>query len=222
VGVVRSDASGARRVRLLAWGALGAAVGFHGSLLLFAINIRWFSYYMIAVAGAFFLPEAALGRLVALATLPARSLARRATRSRGPAGWRSVAVVATASGIVALVGVHLDLPGATAAGFICGAAVLAAAALAVTLGRDAGRVRHAAVAAAAGALVLAAAVHLWPVRFEYYLYLVADLQRRGEPAQVLAAYEKAEPYAPAGQSRLRQIEALRSRLDDVSRRAANP
>jgi hypothetical protein len=122
-----------------------------------------------------------------------------------------------------IVGVRLDLPGATAAGFICGAAVLAAAALAVTVGKDAEQVRHAAVAAAAGALALAAAVHVWPVRFEYYLYLVADLQRRGEPAQVLAAYEKAEPYAPAGQSRRRQIEALRSRLEAVgaSRQAAS-
>ena len=54
--------------------------------------------------------------------------------------------------------------------------------------------------------------HGAPVRFQYYLYLVADLQRRGEPAQVLAGYEKAETYAPAGQSRRRQIEALRSRL----------
>ena len=72
--------------------------------------------------------------------------------------------------------------------------------------------RHAAVAAAAGALLLSAAVHVWPIRFQYYLYLVADLQRRGEPAQVLAAYEKAEAYAPRGQSRQRQIEALRSRL----------
>jgi hypothetical protein len=223
VVVVRADASGSRRVRLLAWAALSAAVGFHGSLLLFAINIRWFSYYMIAVAAAFFLPEATLRRLVALATFPARSLARRSVRGPRPTAWRNVAVVAGAFCIVALVGVHLDLPGATAAGSICGGVVLAAAALAVMVGEDTDRVRHAALAAAGGALVLAVAVHVWPIRFEYYLYLVADLQRRGEPAQVLAAYEHAEPYAPAGQSRRQQIEALRSRLDAVgaSRGAAS-
>jgi hypothetical protein len=113
---------------------------------------------------------------------------------------------------VALVGVHLDLPGATTAGFICAAAVLAVAAVAVVVGQPAEQGRRASVAAAAGALVLAAAVHVWPIRFQYYLYDVADLQRRGTPAEVLAAYEKAEPYAPAGQSRRRQIDALRSRL----------
>ncbi len=66
--------------------------------------------------------------------------------------------------------------------------------------------------AAAGALALGAAVHVLPVRFQYYLYVVVDLQRRGDPGQVLAAYEKAEPYAPRGESRQRQIEALRSHL----------
>ena len=113
---------------------------------------------------------------------------------------------------VPLVGFHLDLPGATAAGLMCGGA-LAVMGLVAALGNNAARVRHVAVAAAAGALVLAAAVHVSPVRFQYYLYLVADLQRRGEPRQVLAAYEKAEPYAPSGQSRQRQIEALRSHLE---------
>jgi uncharacterized membrane protein len=222
VGVVRADASDGRRVRLLAWGALGAAVGFHGSLLLFALNIRWFSYYMIAIAGASFLPETALQRLVALATFPARRLSERAVRVRRAAGWRSVAIVSSGACIVALVGAHLDLPGATTAGLTCGGAMLTMAALAVTVGRDAERVRHAALAAAGGALALAAAVHVWPVRFEYYLYLVADLQRRGDPAQVLAAYEKAEPYAPAGQSRRPQIDALRSRLEGIDgRRAAS-
>jgi hypothetical protein len=190
VVVVRS-----RRARWLALGALAAAVGFHGSLLFFAVEIRWFSYYMIAIAVAFFAPEAWLRRLVALATLPARTIA-----------WPTAAVVSSASCVVALVGFQLDLPGAATAGALCGIA-LAAGALP---GSDGARTRRRAVAAAAGALVLTAAVHVSPVRFQYYLYLVADLQRRGAPAEVLAAYEKAEPYAPAGQSRLRQIEALRN------------
>jgi hypothetical protein len=110
---------------------------------------------------------------------------------------------------VALVGVHLDLPGATTAGFVCAAAVLAVAVIAVAVGKPAECPRRGAIASAAGALVLAAAVHVWAIRFQYYLYDVADLQRRGTPAEVLSAYEKAEPYAPAGQSRRRQIEALR-------------
>jgi hypothetical protein len=207
--VVRSDASDARWPRPIAWAALAAAVGFHGSLLLFAINIRWFSYYMIAIAGAFFLPEAALRRLVAVATLPARGLERRAMRPSEP---RSLVIASGAACTVALVGVHLDLPGATTAGFVCAAAVLAVTVIAVAVGKPAQSARRAPVGAAAGALVLAAAVHVWPIRFQYYLYEVADLQRRGTPAEVLAAYEKAEPHAPSGQSRWRQIEALRSRL----------
>ena len=214
VVVVRSDASRARWLHLLAWGGLGAAVGFHGSLLLFTIDIRWFSYYTIAIAAAFFLPEPALRGFVGLATFPVRAVAQSGVRwwTRLPTGLRSLAVVSSASCIVALVGFHLDLPGATAAGLMCGGA-LAVMGLVAALGNNAARVRHVAVAAAAGALVLAAAVHVSPVRFQYYLYLVADLQRRGEPRQVLAAYEKAEPYAPRGQSRQRQIEALRSHLE---------
>jgi hypothetical protein len=190
VVVVRS-----RRARWLAWVALAAAVGFHGSLLFFAVEIRWFSYYMIAIAVAFFAPEAWLRRLDALVTLPARTIA-----------WPTAAVVSGASCVVALVGFRLDLPGATTAGVLCGIA-LAAGALS---GSDGARARRRAIAAAAGALVLTVAVHVSPVRFQYYLYLVADLQRRGAPADVLAAYEKAEPYAPAGQSRRQQIEALRN------------
>jgi hypothetical protein len=212
VAVVRSGGGRARWARPLAWVALAAATGFHGSLLLFTIEIRWFSYYMIALAAAFFLPEVVLRAFVALATFPARTVAQSAERWRSvPAGWQSLAVVAGAACIVALAGSYLDLPGATAAGFIGGGAI-ATMGLVGGLGNVAERVRCMAIAAAAGALVLGAVVHVWPIRFQYHLYAVADLQRRGEPAQVLAAYEKAEPYAPRGQSRQRQIEALRSRL----------
>jgi hypothetical protein len=214
VVVTRADASRARWVRLLAWGALAAAVGFHGSLLLFAINIRWFSYYMIAIAAAFFLPRAVLEWFVGLVASQLRIAAQVGARrrTRRPTGVRNLAVVSSGTCIVALVGFQLDLPGATTAGVIGAVATLAAMALVAARGRDAMHVRHGAIAAAAGALVLSAAVHVWPIRFQYYLYLVADLQRRGEPAEVLAAYEKAEPYAPPGQSRRRQIETLRSRV----------
>ena len=208
VVAVRADASRARWVRLLAWAALVAAVGFHGSLLSFPIEIRWFSYYMIAVAGAFFLPERALDTIVRLATFPLRMVAASAARWSATR-FQAVAVAASASCIVALVGSQLDLPGGTAAGLIC-AGALAALGLVAALGTNP---EPAAVAAAAGALVLAVAVRVLPVRFEYYLYVVADLQRRGDAAQVLAAYQKAEPYAPRGQSRERQIEALRRQLE---------
>lgn len=204
VVVVRADGRRSHWTRGLAWGALAAAVGFHGSLLFFAVEIRWFSYYMIAIAAAFFAPEPWLRRLVTLGTLPARTIAHLG--ARWTTAWCTVAIVSSASCIVALVGFRLDLPGATTAGVLCGIA-LSAVALSDS---DAARARRRAVAAAAGALALTAAVHVSPVRFQYYLYLVADLQRRGAPAQVLAAYEKAEPYAPAGQSRHRQIEALRN------------
>ena len=204
VVVVRADVRRSRWARRLAWAALAAAVGFHGSLLFFAVQIRWFSYYMIAIAAAFFAPEAWLQRLAAIAGLPARTIAQYG--ARWGTARRTGALVCGASCIVALVGSSLDLPGATAAGALAGIALVAIA----LFGADAARTRQRAVAAATGALALGAAMQVAPVRFEYYLYLVADLQRRGEPAQVLAAYEKAEPYAPAGQSRRRQIEALRN------------
>jgi len=209
VVVVRAGANPGRGIRLLGWAALAAAVGFHGSLLLFTLDIRWFGYYMLALAAAFFLPEAALQRFVALATLPARILTQRG--GRRPTRWSSLAVVAAASCIVALVGVDLDLPGATAAGVLCSGA-LAVTGVGAVLGARPERARRVAAAGAMGALALAVVVHVSAVRFQYYLYLVADLQRRGEPAQVLAAYEKAQRYAPPGQSRQRQIEALRMQL----------
>jgi len=94
---------------------------------------------------------------------------------------------------------------------IC-AGALAVVGLAAALGSNPEPTCRVAIAAAAGALALGAAVHVLPVRFQYYLYVVVDLQRRGDPGQVLAAYEKAGPYAPRGESRQRQIEALRSHL----------
>jgi hypothetical protein len=117
----------------------------------------------------------------------------------------------TAACAIAVVGWRLDLPGASTAGVVC-ATVLAAVGLVAALRRSPEPARRVATAAAAGALVLAVVVDVLPIRFTYYLYVVADLQRRGDPAAVLAAYEKAEQYAPRGQSRRPQIEALRNRL----------
>jgi hypothetical protein len=206
---VRADASRARWIRVVAWAGLAAAAGFHGSLLLFRIDIRWFSYYMIAIAAAYFLPEAVLRRFVALTTFPVRRLTP--ARERAGAGWRTVGISMMAACVVAVVGSRLDLPGATAAGFIC-ASVVAVVAVVAALRGSPEPTRRVATAAAAGALVLAVSVNVLPVRFQYYLYVVADLQRRGDPWGVLAAYERAERYAPRGQSRQPQIEALRSRL----------
>jgi vitamin K-dependent gamma-carboxylase-like protein len=211
VVVPRGEGSGARWVRLLAWAAFLAAAGFHGSLLLFTIEIRWFGYYMIALAAAFFLPERALNGIVRLVSLPIRTLAQRAAEWRFPRWW-SAAVVLSAASVVALVGARLDVPGATVAGAI-GAAALALVGILAALGIRPSAAPRTAIAVATGALALAAAVHVVPVRFQYYLYIVADRQRRGgDPRQVLAAYERAERYAPPGESRQRQIEALRRSL----------
>jgi hypothetical protein len=49
-------------------------------------------------------------------------------------------------------------------------------------------------------------------RWDFYRFLGGDLKTRGEPAAALEAYERGERYAPKGQSRKGQIEALRKQL----------
>src|SRR2546426_12471798 len=101
---------------------------------------------MIAVAGACFLPERELDTIVRLATFPLPMVAASAARWSATR-FRAVALAASASCIVALVGSQLDLPGGTAAGLIC-AGALAALGLVAALGTNPEPARRVAGAAA--------------------------------------------------------------------------
>jgi hypothetical protein len=50
------------------------------------------------------------------------------------------------------------------------------------------------------------------VRWDYYRYLGGDLLRRNELEAALRVYETGERYAPPGESRASQMEALRRQL----------
>ena len=52
------------------------------------------------------------------------------------------------------------------------------------------------------------------MRFDYYRWSGADARRRGDYEQALGFYEKANAYAPLGESRDRIERELRQRVED--------
>jgi hypothetical protein len=110
-----------------------------------------------------------------------------------------------------LAGNALDLPGAQEAAAGAVAAILIAAGVALARRRYATGVRYG-LAGAAAAAACVAAVGMSAVRFDFYRYLGAELERQNDLGGALAAFEKAERYAPEAQSRRAKIEDLRRRL----------
>ncbi|MCA9530985.1 MAG: HTTM domain-containing protein [Myxococcales bacterium] len=68
--------------------------------------------------------------------------------------------------------------------------------------------------AAIAASVASVALTKTRVRFDYYRWAGADARRRGDYEQALGFYEKANAYAPLGESRDRIERELRQRVED--------
>ena len=192
--------------------AMVAPLGFHLGTERLSLNIGWFSYYMIWIALVFFLTTPTLQALGRAVTFPSRWLAARWWRLRADhADRRSGTLVLTgltAAGTVA-VGHIVDLPGAPAAGAIAGVALVLVALRAVRQGRVYAA-RVATVSTALAALLAWASIAHSDVRFECYRILGGAHRRHGRWEAALAAYMKANRYAPAGKDRKeREAEARR-------------
>jgi Vitamin K-dependent gamma-carboxylase len=206
----RPEAEHRVRFRRLGWVAFACAVALHVEVEVLGLHVGWFSVYMLLAACVFFLPEAWLARAAGVLTWPSR---RASTAASGWIDRPATAVVTAlaAGGAWVAAGVALDMPGASRAGAVAAlaTAVFAALALARQKPRDGTRC---ALASGAAAALCVITITVSPVRFDFYRYLGGDLERRGELAASLAAYEKAEQYAPPSRSRRKKLDELRQRV----------
>lgn len=186
----RRSAPWAQKACLICW---LLAIGLHGSFELSGLRIGWFSYFMMLMATASFLPAKWLERLLRpfAWTIPAQH-----GGGQTAAVVRSgVAVAATLLAVTALLATAWwsDLPGVWPAGVIAAVAFVAAMADSKRRG-DAVAVRRLPVAVLVASLVLAAAIQLGDGRSSYYPYRLAQLQRSGQFAAVSRMLPKAELY----------------------------
>ncbi|MCB9615337.1 MAG: hypothetical protein H6722_23125 [Sandaracinus sp.] len=151
------------------------------------LEIGWFSYYMLLVAGVVLLPARWLRVLAEGWSAAAASLAGRAAALPTPAR----AGLALAG--LGLAGFTVDLPGAMAACTLGALLVLCGVAYAMRHERPLEGGGLAGAAALAG-VMLALSISQSDVRFDYYRFLGGEHRRHDEPAEALAAYEKANAH----------------------------
>lgn len=191
----------------IAWLALPTALSFHVGADLIALEIGWFSLYMIALAFVVFLPGTWVTSIVRIG----HALTQRAHGPALASMWLPLAMGAILA--MLFVGHDADLPGAF------GATGLVAVGLFATLvGTMTGRwpiARIVSVASAAlfAAVIVYATLHRGEGRYDFYRFAGGDFRRRGELEQAEAAYVRANRHAPPGQNRTRQLEDVRRELE---------
>ncbi|GAB4197024.1 MAG: hypothetical protein OHK0013_04750 [Sandaracinaceae bacterium] len=187
--------------------ALLTALSFHVGAEYLALEIGWFSLYMIATALLVFLPARWLSLLAFVATTAIRSRPRTPSPTDLP---RLVVTGLAGAASLVVMGQLADLPGAVQA------SVLATAALVATVGAALGGRLPAAVAERAALACVAAGIAItgWlavsPGRFDYYRFAGGDFRRRLDYEAALDAYQHANRYAPPGQSRDDRVEEMRA------------
>jgi hypothetical protein len=159
---------------------------------------------MLLLAVVIFLPESFLLGPVVVLAVSARGILPTQWMSDGSPWHVTVGLTAIAACAAGAVGHVLDLPGAAMAGTVGAIAAMR---------QDHRTSRRTALAVASGATALWVAVHVAPVRFDYYRFVAGDLSERGLLAASLDAYETAKRYAPGGESRRDLIDAMRDRLE---------
>lgn len=192
--------------------ALGlvTALSFHVGAEYLDLSIGWFSAYMIVLACLTLLPARWLSLFAFAVTAPVRT---------HRIDWRAPQVLprlvlATLAGGASLVvmGQLADLPGAmmACAAFTGVLVVVAGGAVGARLER-ADALPFALACTFAG-VALSAWVHVSPARFDYYRFAGGDFRRRLDYDAALHAYERANAYAPLGQSRDDRIEEMREQI----------
>lgn len=213
---VRADSSESRwprRIALLGW---QLAMLLHLGAEAMALEIGWFSYYMMLFACAFLLPPRSVDSLASLITIPANFIRTQLDDVLAPEPGKhnvtvTLAITAAVALMLGMVGNQLDLPGALPASVVA-AVVLTLVALGTSVRGKPVAARPFVLGTGAAAALMWAAIASSQARWDFYRFLGGDLKRRGEPAAALEAYERGERYAPKDQSRREQIEDLRKQL----------
>lgn len=203
---------------LVATLALVTAVSFHVGAEYLALSIGWFSYYMIAIALATFLPARWLSLAAFVATAPIRGKSWSSNVPE-PVRW----VLAVLAGVASLVvlGQVADLPGAEGA-----SAIAVTVLVGVAIGAAGGLVARSrsiqiALACAVAGLAHAGWLNATDARFDFYRFAGGDFRRRLEYEAALESYVRANRYAPPGQRRDDRIEEMRERIRQRRGRAGD-
>lgn len=202
--------SGAGLAQGIGIAAMCAAIAFHIGAEDMALEIGWFSYYMVGLAVVVLGPPGPLSALVALATEPLRALDRYLDRAVPAA----LVIGAAAASMVALVvlGDRVLVGGAFEA-LAASAALIFALGLAAlvrpVLARPVVELAPGVIAVALASFVL---LGTGRERFDHFRFAGGDFRRRGEPAAALAAYRRALELAPDDErdriaARVRELEA---------------
>lgn len=172
----RSHAPWVSRTCLVCW---LLAMGLHVSFEVAGLRIGWFSYFMMLLGSAGFLPacwlESLLRPFTLIAPQPSEVQRSRQVLRKG------VMITAASSAILALVsaGCWSDLPGVLTA-TVVGSLGFVATLLVLEHERESDAQRRLPVAVLVGAILLALAVQFGDARAQYYPYRLVQLQRRGD------------------------------------------
>lgn len=194
-----------------------APLSFHIGAEHLNLSIGWFSYYMLLLITLIFAPRRLLVPFAAAVAIPSRRTAHFIELQLLRPGVRYFLVAFSVLALAAF-GRLVDLPGSLAAGVITGVVLLAYTARSLRGKVDEQETRARALGHMALAALLAGATMLGvitpsEVRWDYYRFVGGEHRRRGEWAEALAAYQKANQYAPLGQNRQRQADEMRQRLE---------
>lgn len=212
--------------RGIAWVACVAALGFHISAEWLNFQIKWFSYYMVAVALICLGPRAPVVWLSSgLAWLRRRACAP--VVEWAGQGERPIFVGLPAALAAGVAVAQVDLPGTglLAVGVGVGAAVWVFAAMWRGVPT---RGVHGALALVASGICMLGVVSSMQVRWDFYRYAGGDQNRRAPGAETRAErvemledaaayYRKANAYSPPDDDRrekLREVESKLERLRD--------
>jgi hypothetical protein len=206
------DEGKSRLAHGLSWLAGLGALSFHAfAEITEMFDIGWFSYYMLAVAFALLAPASWVAQLVAIVSLPARRFVKRfagSEKAASPVG-RGMALVLPVLGVVSAGAI--GLPGTLVSYGVFALGIAAAGAWLWRTGRALQAV-WLPVCGLIAAFALELALTQSEVRFDYYRRTGGELLTLGELEAALAAYQKAERYAPPGKSRAKNIARIEAML----------
>jgi len=201
---VRQDENPRRWLRIAAWFGIVLAVCFHGigNEFLLVLRIGFFSYYMIALALIYFLPESILWGIGRFATWPARRLgkiwfdlwaAHAGARAKARIGLTTIGAVFIAL-VAARIGYTLDLPGASTAGLLIAIFLASTPLLALALRRFEAAERYVLATGLAMVMMWIAVAHS-TVRSDYYRMLTEHNEHKGNYEAAKQSDTKAKLYA---------------------------
>ncbi len=190
VAALATDRSG-RFTQLLCWVSWVLAIALHAGFELAGLKIGWFSYWMIAAACVYFLPDNALWAIVDRLSFVMQSLQNKLPQPIEASSPSRTPVLAVVAAVVTATAVYaIDLPGVGAA-CACAWATLAG----YWFVSDRTTTESAVAGLLLGVALLHACMWVHQPQSQFYTYRLAQLQRRGDWEAARGCLPKAEKHA---------------------------